>query len=64
MSPFLTFIVAIAFAVLVVVILMFISKVAMGCAAVIVDKDFSTKLVGEVTAIFLCVLIIALYFLF
>ena len=63
MSPFLTFIVAIAFAVLVVTILMFISKVAMGCAAVIADKDFSSKLVGEVTAIFFCILIIALYFL-
>ena len=64
MSPFLTFLVAIAFAVLVVAILSFISKVAVGCAAVIADKDFTSKLVGEVTAIFLSVLLIALYFLF
>jgi hypothetical protein len=64
MSPFLTFLVAIAFAVLVVAVLMFISKVAIGCAAVVANKEFTSKLSWEVTGIFLSALIIALYFLF
>ena len=63
MSLILTFFVAIAFAVLAITTLMFISKVALGCAAVIADKDFNSKLIGEVTAIFLSVFVIALYFL-
>ena len=63
MSLVLTIFVAVAFAVLVIAVLLFISKVALACAATIADKDFSSKLVGETTAIFLSVLIIALYFL-
>lgn len=64
MSPFFTFLVALAFAVLVIAVLLFISKVALGCAATIADKDFCSKLTWEVTAIYLSVLLIALYFLF
>ena len=63
MSLVLAIFVAVAFAVLVIAVLLFISKVALGCAATIAHKDFSSKLVGETTAIFFCILIIALYFL-
>lgn len=59
----LTIFVAVAFAVLVIAVLSYITKVAMGCAAVIADTAFSSKLGWETTAIFFCILIIVLYFL-
>ena len=59
----LTIFVAVAFAVLVLAVLSYITKVAMGCAAVIADKTFSSKLGGEMAAIFFCILFIVLYFL-
>lgn len=63
MSLFLAIITAIAFAVLVIALLSFIVKVALGCAAVIANKEFTSKLSWEVVAIFLSVFVIALYFL-
>lgn len=63
MSLFLTIITAIAFAVLVIALLSFISKVALGCAAVIADKEFTSKLSWEVACIFLSVFVIASYLL-
>lgn len=58
-----TLITAVAIAVLVVAILIFISKLFIACSAVIHGDDVKIKIFGEISVIFICVLIIALCFM-
>ena len=56
-------VVAVAIAVLVVTILFFISKLFITCSAVIHGDDVNVKIGWDISVIFICVLIIALYFM-
>ena len=58
------FLIAIAFAVLAVTILVFIGKLFITCAAYIKGDDVKVSFGWQFTIIFICVLFIAIYFLF
>lgn len=58
-----TLIAAVAIAVLVITILFLISKLFFACSAVIHGDDVNIKIGWEIFVIFICVLIIALYFM-
>ena len=58
------FLIAIAFAVLAVTILVFTGKLFITCAAYIKGDDVKVSFGWQFTIIFICVLIIAIYFLF
>ena len=63
MPQYLTLIAAVAIAVLVVTLLIFISKLFFACSAVIHGDDVNVKIGWEMSVIFICVLIIAIYFM-
>lgn len=58
-----TLIAAVAIAVLVVTVLIFISKLFFACSAIIHGDSVKIKILGEIFVIFFCVLIIALCFM-
>ena len=58
------FLVAIAFAVLAVAILAFFGKLYLACAAYIKGDNVTVNFGWQFAIVFICVLIIAIYFLF
>ena len=63
MPQYLTLIAAVAIAVLVVALLVFISKLFFACSAVIHGDSVNIKIGWDLSVIFICVLIIAVYFM-
>lgn len=63
MPQYFTLIAAVAIAVLVVTILILISRLFFACSAVIHGNSVKIQIGWEIAVIFICVLIIALYFM-